>query len=101
MSRVDKPGEGPRKQKWADDESDRAQTANRALQFALFLFAHVMSHDSLRGRKGNIPHRNHGDRRDVSRAVASETRDHHSNGAKKLAGVKCPLFAEPLHDSSG
>src|SRR5947207_5446181 len=61
MSRVDKPGEGPRKQKWADDESDRAQTANRALQFALFLFAYVMRHDSLRGGKSNIPHRNHGD----------------------------------------
>src|SRR6267143_2741720 len=101
MSRVDKPGEGPRKQKWADDESDGAQAADRALQFALFLFAHMVRHDSLRGWKGNIPHRNHGNRRHVHRATARESRDQHSDRAEKLADVKGSTFAEPGDDSSG
>src|SRR5204863_8428726 len=101
MSRVDRPGERPREQKWADDESDGPQAADPALQFALFLFAHMVRHDSLRGWKGNIPHRNHGNCRNVHRAIARESRDQHSNRTEKLADVKGSTLAEAGDDSSG
>src|SRR5437667_11127802 len=95
MSRVDEPAEGPRKQKWADHESDRAQAADRALQFALFSFAHMMRHDSLRGGKGNIPLRNHGNLRHIHRAISREPLDQHSERAEKLANAKSAALGEP------
>ena len=61
----------------------------------------MVGHDSLRGGKGNIPHRNHGNRRNVHRAVAGESSDHHSERAEELSDVKGPPLAEPADDSSG
>ena len=60
-----------------------------------------MSHDSLRGWERNVPHRNHRDGRNLHRAGASETGDHHSERAKNLADIKCSFFAEPLHNAAG
>src|ERR1043166_2349481 len=60
-----------------------------------------MGHDFLRGPEKKIPQRNHRERRNVRRASASETGDYHSECAKKLAGIECSFFAEPLHNSAG
>src|ERR1051326_2603086 len=101
MFRVDEPGKGPGKQKWADDKGDGAETADRPLQFALFPFTYVMRHDRLRRGKGNIPHRDDRDRCHVEGAVVGNARNQHSDGTEKLANIKGATFANPVNDATG
>src|ERR1700731_2019216 len=97
VSRIDKPSIGPRKQARANQKRDRAQTAERSLQFALLPFAHPPRHDSLRRRHRNVPERNDRDGTEKEQAASRQSGHDHSTRAEKLSGVKGSSFAETFN----
>src|SRR5437764_14502250 len=98
---INEPREYSREEERPNDERDRAEALDRALQFALFPFAHTMSHHSLGCRERNVPHRNYRDGCHVNSAASGQTSDDHPERAKKLTDAKCPLLTEPSDDSTG